>query len=115
MPEIYIKQINCIECRIEVDIIIDCKSDSIITEISPNMEQYITIDRCDAFVMGLMYFAMKNGYDFKSEIPMTEELYYNLDNHFIDAIAHKSSGLYRPILTIPTIKHCEHIDIIVAT
>lgn len=115
MPEIFIKNINCIECKIEANIIVDNKSDSIIAEVSPNMEQYITDDRCDAFVTGLMSFAMKNGYDFRSEIPISEELYYNLDNHFIDAIAHEGSGLYRPQLIIPTIDQCEHTGNIVAT
>lgn len=115
MAEIYIKSINNIKCKIEANIIIDGKPDSIIAEVSENMQQNITIDRCDAFVVGLMYFALSNGYDFRSSIPISEELYYNLDNHFIDAIAHEGSGLYRTQLYIPTTKQCTHTDNIVAT
>lgn len=89
--------------------------ETITTTVSENMLSYVTDDRCDAFVFGLLFFAMSHGFDIKSDIPISEDLYYNIQNHFIDALASPNSGLYRTHLYIPIIPCCEHIDTIVAT
>ena len=115
MAEIFISKLSCIECKVEAIIFVDGKADSIVAEVSPNMQQYLTTDRCDAFVMGLMYFTMVHGYDFRSDVPISEELYYNLENHFIDALAYAGGGLYRTHLYMPTVKSCAHIGDVVAT
>lgn len=115
MAELFIKEIICKAGVIEASIFIDGKLDSIKTEVSQNMQQYITIDRCDAFVVGLMYLALSQGYDIKSSVPISEELYYNLENHFIDALAYPGSGFHRTRLNMPTIKECNHESGIVAT
>ena len=91
------------------------QQDEINAEVSENVNQYLTTDRCDAFIMGLLYFAMSHGYDFESQIPISEELYYNLENHFIDALAHNGSGLHRTMLFMPTIPAPSHTGNIVAT
>lgn len=115
MSEIIISKIICDGCKVTTKLLVDGKEDYIHTIVSPNMQQYLTVDRCDTFVVGLMYFAMSNGYDFKSDIPISEDLYYNLDNHFIDAVAFEGSGLHRTKLNIVTIAKCEHTSNIVAT
>ena len=75
--------------------------ETITTTVSDNMLSYITDDRCDAFVFGLLFFCMSQGLDIKSDIPISEDLYYNIQNHFVDAIASPNSGLYRLHLHIP--------------
>lgn len=115
MSELIINKISCDGCRVTSSILLDGKEDFIHTEVSHNMQQYLTIDRCDAFVVGLMYFAMCQGYDFSSNIPISEDLYYNLEYHFIDALSFEGSGLHRTKLNIPTTTNCEHIGNVVAT
>lgn len=39
----------------------------------------VVADRIDAYVCGLLYFAMKGGYDIVSELPISDQLYYNLN------------------------------------
>ena len=101
--------------RVEVKLDIDGKADCIFAEVSENVHQYLTTDRCDAVVMGLMYMALSKRYDIESEIPISEDLYYNLENHFIDALAHEGSGLHRVCLKMPVIANVERIGNIVAT
>ncbi|QYR10305.1 hypothetical protein [Prevotella sp. Rep29] len=38
---------------------------------------------CDSPIVSFLYDALLNGYDFKSEYPISEKLYYNLTKHFI--------------------------------
>lgn len=40
-------------------------------------------DRADAMICGLLLFAIKNGYDLVSELPISEELHYTLTQHLI--------------------------------
>lgn len=115
MSEIIISKIIREGCKVTAKLLVDGKEDYINTVVSPNMEQYLTVDRCDTFVVGLMYFAMSKGYDIKSEVPITEDLYYNLENHFIDAIAFEGSGFHRTKLDIATTAKCEHSSNVVAT
>lgn len=94
---------------------VDGVEDTITTTVSDNMSQYITDDRCDAIVFGLMYFAMTHGYDFKSDIPISEDLFYNLQYHFIDALASSDHSLYRTQLNMSVLPCVEHNGEIVAT
>lgn len=89
-------------------------NESITVSYSECLEPYSTIDRIDAVVMGLMFFALRNGYDFKSDIPISAELMYNLDNHFIDALA-KNKGFHRVRIDAPVIGTPEKKGSIVAT
>lgn len=116
MSKIVIQEItHSTPTRIETLLEIDGKKDTIYAEVSENVSAYLTTDRCDAFVVGLMYLAMNRGYDIETSIPITEDLYYNLENHFIDALAHEGSGLHRTKLSMPTIPAVENTGDIVAT
>ena len=104
MSEIHIKQIQFNgSSQIRCNISILGQEDTIVAETSSNVSEYLDITRADAFVMGLLYFAMEHHCDIRSDIPISDELYYNLDNHFIDALAHEGSGLYRTQLYCSTI------------
>lgn len=96
-------------------IIIDNTIETITTEISDNMTEYILTDRCDAFVIGLLHLAISGGYSFKSDIPISEELYYNLVHHFIDALHDETKGMYKPEFDIPLISTYQKKGKIVAT
>lgn len=102
-------------CQVEAKIEVDGKSDSIYAEVSENVSQYVTTDRCDAFVIGLLYTALLEGYDIESLVPVSEELKYNIENHFIDALALPGTGLSRISIRAGTIDPCKKNGAIVAT
>ena len=112
---IEIKSIKIIDSKIVADIRIDGIDDRIVTSVSPNASDYICIDRIDAYVFGLIRFAMRNGYDFKSDLPISESLYYNLDNYFIDSLKSGRPELYRVKIYAPTIVDIAKDKNIVAT
>lgn len=116
MSEVYIKSIHLYtRCKICCSLTIDGKKDEIVADTSDNVADYLDPNRSDAFVVSLVYFAMTNGYDIRSDVPISEELLYNLENHFIDALAHEGSGLYRTRLYLSTIPSASKVGNIVAT
>lgn len=46
-------------------------------------KDYICGERCDAFVIALLPYAMKNAYDIKSNLPLSERLYYQIITYYI--------------------------------
>ena len=44
--------------------------------------EYLCDERCDAFVLGVFYFAMCHGHDIIAEAPMTDRLYRQLTDQF---------------------------------
>lgn len=114
MKNIVINDIRTENNAVIVELNIDGSIEKIITTFSNNVVKYIVDDRIDAVVMGLMLFAIKHGYDFKSNLPISEGLYYNLRYYFIGAIAspHK---MYHPQINAPLIADINDEGNIVAT
>lgn len=73
--------------------------------ISVNNEytNYLVTDRIDSIVWGLLLFAIEKGYDIESDIPITEDLWYNLEMNFIDILA-KNPGMHRIHIIAPQIQ-----------
>lgn len=69
-------------CAIEID----GKPENISMRFSDNVSQYLTIDRCDAIVMGVLMFAIRHNLDIVSELPISSTLYYKLSRHFLPGI-----------------------------
>lgn len=116
MSEIHIRQIQLDnKCEIRCSLSIRGNNDVIIATTSDNVACYLDATRADAFIVGILYYSMAHGCDIRSDIPISEDLYYNLDNHFIDAIAHEGSGLYRTRLYVDTVPVVEKTGGIVAT
>lgn len=101
--------------RIVAQIHIDGQAEEIYAEVSDNVSQYLSCDYADPFIMGLMYFAMYHEYDIESVIPVSEELYYNLENHFIDTLANDTTHLYRVHIHAPIVQGPPKIGNIIAT
>lgn len=49
-------------------------------------------DRCDSFVVALLYHALTLGYDFESSYPISTALYYNLTHHYLPQIYESNKG-----------------------
>lgn len=54
---------------------------------SKEYEKYICEERSDAFIIGLFYFSLINGYDIETKIPMSEKLLFQLKNYYIPMLA----------------------------
>ncbi len=49
-------------------------------------QNYLTVETLDAFVVGLLLLAMKNGEDIQVKAPMSEKLFYQLSHYLIPAL-----------------------------
>lgn len=56
-------------------------------EFEQKYEQYICVERSDAFVMGLLITAMENNMDIEFESPISERLYYQLVVYYIPMLS----------------------------
>ncbi len=64
-------------------------------------QDYVVTERGDAFLIGLLLYAMARGEDIHIDCPISEKLYYNLSNYLIPAISLANPKL-RPVKVIPT-------------
>lgn len=114
MKQIVIKNIELRNTSIYSQISIDDVEDEIIISLSDNVVRYAVTECVDSIVMGLILFAIRNGYDIVSELPITDTLLYNLKYHFIKVFA-TANGLYETRIIAPTIPKLESSKQIVST
>lgn len=96
----YIKNEND-KCYLHVDI----KEDNILKHVwfcvDHKYGKYLCHERADAFVIGLLSYAMRNKHDIKCESPISETLYYQLVTYFIPSVSNNSSRLYQTKIIAP--------------
>lgn len=63
--------------------------------------QYLCDERSDAFLVGLLLYAMCNQMDIVCEAPVTAQLLYQLRTYLIPALAHNSAVLHETRITAP--------------
>ena len=68
-------------------------------------EEYLCPERSDAFVMGLLSSAMETGCDIEFETPMTDRLFYQMNDDYLPMMAkyHANFPLYDIRLLGPAI------------
>ncbi|MGA2801098.1 MAG: hypothetical protein ABSE97_01800 [Verrucomicrobiota bacterium] len=71
-------------------------------------QDYVVTERGDAFLIGLLLYAMARGEDIHLDCPISEKLYYNLSNYLIPALSLANPKLL-PIKVIP--RELEHSSI----
>ena len=109
-PKIIIKQIELQGNTIQTSISIAGENQTIATSLNNECLPYLCLDRIDAYVIGFLYFALKQGYNIESHLPISEELYYNLEYHFIDAICMGNPHLHRIKIKAPTINGIQDLS-----
>lgn len=67
----------------------------------------LVTDRVDSFVAALLILAMERQYDIESEYPISEQLYYNLQNYYIPVVGDSQPMLHQINLRMPTISKLE--------
>lgn len=87
--------------RLIADVTIDNRKDSIWFEVNSEYQSYLCTERCDAYVIAVLNYAMRNHHDIKCSAPITEELLFNLDKYLIDALANANPHFYRTRIYAP--------------
>ena len=86
---------------LECEISIDGKSDIIWFYTDAKYAPYLCHERSDAYVIAVLNYAMCNKHDISCKIPITEELYYNIDKYLVDALCKSNPHFYRPKIEAP--------------
>lgn len=72
-------------------------------EVDHQYASYLCDERSDAFLVGMLQYAMRFGYDISCVAPVTKELLYNLENDLIPILCKTSSKKWhRPKITATT-------------
>lgn len=103
MEQLWIENMRQEGLKVLAELKVNNKTYTVTTTFNEVCFPYITIDRIDAYVLGLIYFAMRNGYDIYSEMPISEQLYYNLEYHLIDALIIGNPHLHRVKVIAPIV------------
>lgn len=56
--------------------------------------QYLCYERCDAFVIGMLFYCMRLGLDIVCDSPMSEEILYNVRTYLIPSLAKQCDEMY---------------------
>lgn len=70
-------------------------------EVEETYGDYLCAERADAFLIGLLPNAQREGWDIACEAPVTAELLYQLRDTLIPALARNSDVLYAPRIEAP--------------
>ncbi|MCZ2845803.1 MAG: hypothetical protein O2U61_04805 [Candidatus Bathyarchaeota archaeon] len=89
------------ELQISVDFKIDGEKKNLWYSFPCQFEEYMVVEQLDAFVIGLLFLALKTGYDIKLKAPLSARLYYSLNHYVIDALCLVNPE-YKRIKIIPS-------------
>lgn len=103
--QIYISNITNENDRINISLIINGNNEHVFVDYKGIDSNSTVTDRIDAIVIGLSLFAIKNGYDFVSDIPISEGLNYNLKHLLYPSLSYPN--LYQPKIEAPA---CQEIS-----
>lgn len=81
--------------RLVADFIIDGEKRTVWAEVSSKYKDYLCYERCDAFVVGVLNYAMRHRHDIECEAPIGEDLYYQISVYLIEALCKSSKVLYK--------------------
>ena len=76
-----------IETRVECTIAIDGHEEVLYYSTPIEWDKYLTFERADAFLLGVLQYAMKEGHDIEVQAPISERLYFNLVNQVIPLLS----------------------------
>lgn len=102
----YIKNTKT-KSRLIFEIDIDNVSKKIWYEVDKKYEKYLCDDRVDAIFVGILYYAMKNSHDIKSDSYVTEEILYKVKTYLIPSITKYANTLHHIDISIKTKKAVE--------
>ncbi len=80
--------------RFNVLYTIDGKGKTVWYQVDRQWEGYVCTERNDASLLAVLHWAMVNGYDIECEAPISEELFYKLNETLIPALCVGSKRMY---------------------
>ena len=87
--------------RCYCDIFIEKNKKTIWFEVEEEYGDYLCTERADAYVIGMLNWAMRENKNIKSEIPVTEELLYSINTILIPSLAKYSKNLNHILVEAP--------------
>ncbi len=66
-------------------------------EVQREYGKYLCYERCDAFVVSLLYYAMVNGFDIECDTPISEKLYYQLTRVLVPSMVRYHKDIFHDI------------------
>ena len=87
--------------RLNCDILVEEEKRTLWIEVDKEYEKYLCTERCDAYVVGLLGWCVREGHDIRSETPITNELHYNLSRVLIPGLTKYSPELYAVKISAP--------------
>jgi len=80
--------------RLNVVLDIDGKKQELWFEVDKAYEKYLCYERSDAFLIGILPWAMRKKHDITCIAPVTQELLYNLNQHLLPTLYKHSKNLH---------------------
>ena len=80
--------------RLSCDIYVDNELRTVWFEVEKEYEQYLCTERSDAFVIGLLSWAMRLNHDIECVAPITDELLYNIRTYVIPSLTKYGKTLH---------------------
>lgn len=87
--------------RLIADITVDGEVRPVWFEVEERYGQYLCHERSDAFLIGVLNFAQRGGYDITCEAPVTAHLLYQLRVDLIPSLVRNSKKIYATQITAP--------------
>lgn len=85
---------NAAKTRCICDISVDGIIRSVWFEVDSKYKEYLVTERADAYVIGLLHWCMLNRHDIKCQVPVTEELLYNIKTILVPSLAKYANNLH---------------------
>ena len=82
------------KARLSADVDVDGATQTVWFEVDDEYGPYLCFERSDAFLIGLLYWAMLNKHDIVCEAPVGEELLYQITTDLVPILATHSRALY---------------------
>lgn len=96
--------------RLSADIVVDGREGRPLWfEVDEKYGRYLCDERSDAFVIGLLHYALRKGHGIVSEVPMTRRLYEQLTDQFLPAFS-KINGIKPIEISVPLMNEIAHPD-----
>ena len=83
------------KARLSVDVEINDETKQLWLEVDEKYEKFLVKDRCDAFVIALLPYAMRNKKEIVCLSPVSEELLHNLRTHLIPTLVKSGKNFYK--------------------
>lgn len=107
------------QARMTAEISVNGKSAPLWFEVEERYADYLCPERCDAYVLAVLHYAMRYGHDIECAVPMTDRLYEQLVGQFLPAFYKANAGHCHSVQIrcplAPEVEHSEQGKPVVAT